>query len=546
MTGLSATGEADHGKVIALPNPTADPASDHERTRRRAVVYIRESTEEQGKGYSPDGQRGAIAQFAERNSLRLVGEYLDLESGTKADTRKDFQRLIADAMTGSFDVVLVFHTSRFARNAMEAKQYKKLLREELGIDVISVTQSIGTDLDDPTAFLNESINEVFDEYYSRSLSFWTKMGLAQKARQGLVTGSLPWGYLRGDDGIAVPDPERAPVVLALFTIYATGNHSFRDLANWLNTRGFRTTRGSLFCSDTVRDMIGNLSYAGFVTAQRSTSREIKGKHEPIISEELFDRCAELRRQRTTTKNPGRPSQRFVLKSIARCERCQGRMYGQNTGRKGMPRYYCSTRRKREGCDQPLAPAVPIEQQLKEFVSEFTPSPEMRDEIMARLIVNEPADADTTRQRRTLKDRRKRLRDLYEMGDIERTEYRAKCAEIDEALDSMAPGPTADLDRARAVLDDFGRFWKDETDPTKRRELVGQLFERVWIDDSRIVAVRPSSAFAPFFQQRANRPTNDNAAPKRSGEVESTGATGLEPATSGVTGRRSNQLSYAPE
>ena len=394
MTGLSATGEADHGKVIALPNPTADPASDHERTRRRAVVYIRESTEEQGKGYSPDGQRGAIAQFADATRLRLVGEYLDLESGTKADTRKDFQRLIADAMTGAFDVVLVFHTSRFARNAMEAKQYKKLLREELGIDVISVTQSIGTDTNDPTAFLNESINEVFDEYYSRSLSFWTKMGLAQKARQGLVTGSLPWGYLRGDDGIATPDPERAPVVLALFTIYATGNHSYRDLANWLNARGFRTTRGSLFCSDTVRDMIGNLSYAGFVTAQRSTSREIKGKHEPIITEELFDRCAELRRQRTTTKNPGRPSQRFVLKSIARCERCQGRMYGQNTGRKGMPRYYCSTRRKREGCDQPLAPAVPIEQQLAEFVAAFTPSPELRDEIMARLAIKEPADADT--------------------------------------------------------------------------------------------------------------------------------------------------------
>ena len=541
MTGLSATGEAGPGKAAVLSNPTADP-TDHERAMRRAAVYIRESTEEQGKGYSPDGQRGAIAQFAERNRLRLVGEYLDLESGTKADTRKDFQRLIADAMTGAFDVVLVFHTSRFARNAMEAKQYKKLLREELGIDVISVTQSIGTDTDDPTAFLNESINEVFDEYYSRSLSFWTKMGLAQKARQGLVTGSLPWGYLRGDDGIAVPDPERAPVVAALFTIYATGNHSYRDLANWLNTRGFRTTRGSLFCSDTVRDMIGNLSYVGFVTAQRSTSREIKGKHEPIISEELFDRCAELRRQRTTTKNPGRPSQRFVLKSIARCERCQGRMYGQNTGRKGVPRYYCSTRRKREGCDQPLAPAMSIEQQLAEFIAAFTPSPELRDEIMARLAMKEPADADTDRQRRTLKDRRKRLRDLYEMGDIERAEYRAKCAEIDEALDSMAPGPTADLNGARAVLEDFGRFWESEADPVKRRELVGQLFERVWIDESRIVAVRPTRAFAPFFERRpsgrGHRPTNDNAAPKRSGEVESTGATGVEPGvpTSGPRSR----------
>jgi hypothetical protein len=170
--------------------------------------------------------------------------------------------------------------------------------------------------------------------------------------------------------------------------------------------------------------------------------------------------------------------------------------------------------------------------------------------MARLVVDEPTDADTDRQRRTLKDRRKRLRDLYEMGDIERTEYRAKCAEIDDGLDSMAPGPTADLDGARAVLEDFGRFRESEADPVKRRELVGQLFERVWIDESRIVAVRPTKAFAPFFERRpggrGHRPTNDNAAPGRGGEVENTGATGLEPATSGVTGRRSNQLSYAPE
>ena len=41
--------------------------------------------------------------------------------------------------------------------------------------------------------------------------------------------------------------------------------------------------------------------------------------------------------------------------------------------------------------------MPIEQQLAEFVSEFTPSPEMRDAIMARLVTNEPVDADTNRR-----------------------------------------------------------------------------------------------------------------------------------------------------
>jgi DNA invertase Pin-like site-specific DNA recombinase len=178
---------------------TADPAQ-----QRRAVAYVRESTEEQGRGYSPDGQRQAIARYAEDHDFELADEYLDFETGRAADKRPGFQRLIEDAMAGKFDAVLVFHTSRFARNTIEAKRYKKLLRSELGVEVISVTQPLGTDVDDPAAFLAESVHEIFDDYYSVSLSFWTKMGLREKARQGLITGSLPWGYVKGDDGVAIP------------------------------------------------------------------------------------------------------------------------------------------------------------------------------------------------------------------------------------------------------------------------------------------------------------------------------------------------------
>jgi hypothetical protein len=51
---------------------------------------------------------------------------------------------------------------------------------------------------------------------------------------------------------------------------------------------------------------------------------------------------------------------------------------------------------------------------------------------------------------------------------------------------------------RAVLEVFGRFWQEETDPAPRRQLVQQLFERVWVDGQKIVAVRPTPAFAGLF------------------------------------------------
>jgi site-specific DNA recombinase len=226
---------------------------------KRAAAYIRESTEEQGQGFSPDAQSQAISKFAAENGLELVGEYCDFHSGWReSEARPEFQRLMADAADGSFEVVLVYHTSRFARNQVEARRYKQLLRERLGIRVLSVTQPMGEDHTDPSAFLAESIHEMFDEYYSVSLSFWTRGGLKEKARQGHLVGSLPWGYVRDPQTkLAVADPARAPLVTEMFERYATGQESDRSVAAWLNATGARTARRRAFGKDTVREMLCN-------------------------------------------------------------------------------------------------------------------------------------------------------------------------------------------------------------------------------------------------------------------------------------------------
>jgi DNA invertase Pin-like site-specific DNA recombinase len=178
---------------------------------------------------------------------------------------------MTDAAERRFEVVLVYHPSRFARNQPEAHSYKQLLRERLGIKVISVTQPLGEDPSDPSVFLAELIHEMFDEYYSVSLSFWTRTGLREKARQGHLVGSLPWGYIRDTaSGLAVRDPERAPLVRELFERYAGGQESDRSLAAWLNARGARTARGRAFGKDTVREM---LVKRGLLRLRRRTAQQ---------------------------------------------------------------------------------------------------------------------------------------------------------------------------------------------------------------------------------------------------------------------------------
>ena len=469
---------------------------------KRAAAYVRESTEEQGQGFSPDAQRQAIAKFASENELELVGEYCDFHSGwRKSEARPQFQRLMADAAEGSFEVVLVYHTSRFARNLIEARRYKQLLRERLGIRVVSVTQPLGEDHTDPSAFLAESIHEMFDEYYSVSLSFWTRSGLKEKARQGHLVGSLPWGYVRNQTTkLAVPDPACSQLVREMFERYATGQESDRSIAAWLNAKGVRTARGRAFGKDTVREMLCNAAYAGYVSGLRDKSRSIRGLHEAIVSDELFERVQEVRSWRTRVVKPGPPSDEYLLRKLLLCDRCGARMHGTHGSRPPARRYMCSTRRYGDPCGEPIVKAEPLEEQLVDWIRDFRPDERLLD-LLLHAVRDRVAEREEqpAERRAELVSQLERLRDLYVMGDLTKAQYVMRRQAIEEELQRSGPPADPGIERARALLEDFGSFWTLETQPAERRKLLSSLFQHVWAKDARIVAVQPHDAFVPYFQ-----------------------------------------------
>ncbi len=483
--------------AATLPKPLEMPDSP-----KRAVAYVRESTEEQGQGFSPGAQRETIRKFAGENDLELIGEYCDFHSGwRKSEARPEFQRLMADAAQGMFDVVLVFHTSRFARSQVEARRYKQLLRERLGIRVVSVTQPMGEDPSDPSAFLAESIHEMFDEYYSVSLSFWTRSGLKEKARQGHLVGMLPWGYVRDPQSkIAVPDPERAPLVLEMYERYATGQESDLSIASWLNAKGARTARNRSFGKDTVREMLCNAAYAGYVTGGRSRDRSIPGLHEAIVTDELFDRVQEVRGWRTRVVKPGPPSEEYLLRKLLYCERCGSRMHGTRGSKTAIRRYMCSTRRYGNPCGERIIKAEQLEGQLVDWIRNFQPDGELLDVLLQTLQADNATTSDQPAERRgELLDQLKRLQDLYVLGDFTKAQYVMRRQALEEEVQRLAPPTEPAIDQARALLDDFPRFWDLETEPAERRKLLLSLFEQVWAQDGQIVAVQPHDTFLPYFQ-----------------------------------------------
>jgi hypothetical protein len=136
---------------------------------------------------------------------------------------------------------------------------------------------------------------------------------------------------------------------------------------------------------------------------------------------------------------------------------------------------------------------------------LAPEAQVREEILRRLAEDAgPEDHDIIVRRGMLEERLRRMRDLYELGDLERGEYVARRNAINAELNALAPTPIPDLDEARGVLEDFSIFWQDDTTtPEAKRQFLSLVFEGVWLDGKRVAAVQPKPSFVAIFEKATN-------------------------------------------
>lgn len=265
-----------------------------------AALYIRVSTDDQTE-YSPDAQKRLLIDYAKKNNLVISNEYIFIEeglSGTKADKRPQFQRMIglAKSKEHPIDVILVWKFSRFARNQEESIVYKSLLKKN-NVDVISVSEPV---VDGPFGSLIERIIEWMDEYYSIRLAEEVKRGMTEKALRGQYQTYAPFGYSI-EKGILYPDEDKAKIVRYIYESYLHKGEGCFAIAKSLNEMGIKTIRGNQFENRTVKYILQNPVYKGFVRWNPTGKKDLrmqknitddliieKGEHEPIISEDIWD------------------------------------------------------------------------------------------------------------------------------------------------------------------------------------------------------------------------------------------------------------------
>ena len=137
-----------------------------------------------------------------------------------------------DALAGKYDVLVVHKIDRFSRKLRITLEYFEKLGKA-GVGFVSIQNEI--DYSTPTGKFMLVMQGGLAELYSDNLSEETKKGMAERKRQGLYCGSLPFGAMKDQYGVPVPDPATHPGLILAFELGAQGK-SDREVAQALNAQ----------------------------------------------------------------------------------------------------------------------------------------------------------------------------------------------------------------------------------------------------------------------------------------------------------------------
>lgn len=286
-----------------------------------------------------------------------------------------------------FDVILVRNTSRFARNIEVDVILKRLRLKGVYVHFLDIDKSTEREEDITVIQLFQTFDELFVRDLSRKVLAGNERSVANK-----IVRSHPklygYNYVKRkslqENNKLIPVPEEAEVVQKIFRLYAgcfnptepfigcdfdcnsctikkTSGLGVRRIINYLTACGIKTRNGKNFGSTTIKNILANEKYAGYINTGKYTTGTIFNKFsyskvkddylreldpiniEPLVSPELFYQCDAIRNSRVTKDSKGKPPARSAYGGgFLRCGKC-GSNYLHNVDR-GKGFYQCSLKK----------------------------------------------------------------------------------------------------------------------------------------------------------------------------------------------------------
>lgn len=301
------------------------------------AAYCRVSTDKEDQINSLETQKEFFLEYTKRTGDNLIKLYADEGiSGTKIKNRKEFQRMLADAEKGLFDMVVVKDISRFARNTVDLLQSVRKLKA-LGIETQFLTANM-TSMGNSEFVL--TIFGALAQEESANTSKRIKFGKKMNAEKGRVP-NIVYGYDKtiGDYFNLSINEEEAKVIRQMYKWYTEEGFGGAKIANMLNERGVKTKRGNNWSQNSVCRILTNEIYTGkiingkeevadFLTGQRKEKDESEWlvtirPELRIIDDETFDRAQEILKGRHDSfkMTHERQSNKYLFSTLIKCKDC---------------------------------------------------------------------------------------------------------------------------------------------------------------------------------------------------------------------------------
>jgi DNA invertase Pin-like site-specific DNA recombinase len=388
-------------------------------------LYARKSTDEDDKQLlSIEAQLEELHEYAARERLEVVREFVEKRTA-KEPGRPIFNDMLRRVEKGEADALLAWHPDRLARNSVDGGKIIYLV--DTGKLAALKFPSFWFE-DTPQGKFMLSIAFGQSKYYVDNLSENVKRGIRQKLRLGWYPGRAPIGYLNEPRlRTIVIDEATAPLVKKLFETYASGETSYRTIADMANRMGLLTCRDNHFRQGWMRGLLSNPFYIGMF---RLKGELYEGAHEPLISREMFDRVQRMLNQRSRSQQSPRKGDPCFFTGMIKCGSCGSGVTAQR--QKGHHYYNCT--RHFGPCDQKkYIREESLALEIHAALSYRTLPGEVADWILAQVDQWQAEEAHRSEGLATqhaarvddIQARLNRLLDVYLEGTVDKEEYTAR-------------------------------------------------------------------------------------------------------------------------
>jgi len=338
-------------RTVSVIEPQKSILVDKEKYhQKRVAAYCRVSTDSEEQLTSYQNQMRVYTEMIAANKeWEFAGLYADEGiSGTRADKRPEFQRMIRDCQNGKIDYIITKSVSRFARNTVECLEYVRSLKAQ-GIGIFFEEQNIDTLKNESELYL--VIYAGFAQSESESISKHITWTYRKKFEEGKVSFQYKnfLGYRKGADSQPEIVPEEAAIVERIYEMFLAGQ-PVKMIVQTLQAEKIEIPGKNLsFSKNMIMNILRNEKYCGDCILQKTVTVDcisktrkanqgeapmyiVENNHPAIISREVFNRVQEelIRRQalraksdKTSITATGKYS-KYALTEVLQCAECGSR------------------------------------------------------------------------------------------------------------------------------------------------------------------------------------------------------------------------------